>query len=649
MARTGSITKYFYTKQPNGTGTSGTILATASSASNAVFSLTFNWEVLSQDIVNNASTISWSLRAAEVDLSKVSSSVMGFTSASYLLFGTDDKQQFSPFDDYNDVEITIAGETLYTTTSFCEALLKTGNLEIASGVNTITHGSDGALNASFTAMVRVRNVFDANNLPAYRYNLDEDFGTGSRASVTGTINLDTIPRQAVLLSATDFTDDNPPTITFAIPTGATNVMACISLSSNVNSADIVKPISGSEYTFSFTAADKEKLWSILKQGLDTKQVSFWITSTFNGTYYENGPIIKTLTISGYRPTLSPVVTEANDEVYNNLTGNRNILVRHVSNAYFDSGATAYKGAKIESWLAVNNGTALASKTGTFEKVASPNFYFTATDDAGRNVTADYVIPSANWIPYVKLTCSAEVTEMTADGDVKVTLTGKYFNGSFGKKINRMRLNYDIAENNDDWNHVDKGYIYPTVDSDANYTYTFTISGLNYMSVYELTVRVSDEVAVEGTETNTVIASTPIFDWGRTDFNFNVPVTIQGGDVPTIVAQSLSDSGWSYRKWSDGTAECWRTLSVTAAVSTSTNASWYSSGELTSTNLSFPFTFVARPAVTVQTMPTGSSWCIVFPSNTTGSTTKTGSYQLNSMSSTTSRAHLLSYMVKGRWK
>jgi hypothetical protein len=170
-----------------------------------------------------------------------------------------------------------------------------------------------------------------------------------------------------------------------------------------------------------------------------------------------------------------------------------------------------------------------------------------------------------------------------------------------------------------------------------------------MSVYELTVRVSDEVAVQGTEARTVIASTPIFDWGRTDFNFNVPVTIQGGSVPTLVAQSLSDSGWSYRKWSDGTAECWRTLSITATVGTATNANWYSSGELSATNLSFPFTFVSRPTTVVSVMPTGTTWAIVFPSNTNGSTTKTGSYQLNSMSSLASKTYLIAYDVKGRWK
>jgi hypothetical protein len=643
MATSGSITKYFKCLS------NGNLSASASSSADAVYSLTFSWEATS-NIISNTSVIAWSLKAsAEAGFTKsnIPSAVMGVGEPSYIRFGTDDVLGSNPYD---DIAISVAGTKSYNKTNLVKDVsVGQKNVLIDSGSFTVTHDSTGNYSAAISCTLRVRNCFDVNNKAYFAEYGDTDVGSKSASTVSGTLNLDTIPRRAVLLTAEDFTDENPPTITYVIPTGATNVKAVISLSPSTYSADIVKTISGSEYTFSFTDADKAKLWAILKEGLNAKQVSFWITSTFNGTSRTDGPIVKTLTINNYTPVLDPVVTDGNDAAYA-LTGNRYKLIRHVSHAVFDSGATARKGATITEYLAVNNGKPLYSKTGTFENVASPDFYFAATDDAGRTVEQDYTIPTSNWVPYIKLTCSAEVTEMTADGDVAITLKGKFFNGSFSStKTNRMRMHYDIAENNEDWEHVDKGYIYPTVDSEGNYTYTFTITGLNYMSVYELTVRVSDEVAVEGTEARTVIASTPIFDWGRTDFNFNVPVTIQGGSVPTLVAQSLSDSGWSYRKWSDGTAECWRTLSITATVGTATNANWYSSGELSATNLSFPFTFVSRPTTVVSVMPTGTTWAIVFPSNTNGSTTKTGSYQLNSMSSLASKTYLIAYDVKGRWK
>ena len=644
MATSGSITKYFKCLS------NGNLSSSASSSADAVYSLTFSWESNS-DIISNTSVIAWSLKASAEDgftKSNIPSAVMGVGEPSYIRFGTDDVLGVSTPRD--DIAISVAGTKIYNKTNLVKDVsVGQKNVLIDSGSFTVTHDSTGNYSAAISCTLRVCNCFDVNNKAYFSEYGDTDLGSKSASTVSGTLNLDTIPRRAVLLTAEDFTDENPPTITYVIPTGATNVKAVISLSPSTYSADIVKTISGSEYTFSFTDTDKAKLWAILKEGLKAKQVSFWITSTFNGTSRTDGPIVKTLTINNYTPILDPVVTDGNDAAYA-LTGNRYKLIRHVSHAVFDSGATARKGATITEYLAVNNGKPLYSKTGTFENVASPDFYFAATDDAGRTVEQDYTIPTSNWVPYIKLTCSAEVTEMTADGDVAVTLKGKFFNGSFSTtKTNRMRMHYDIAENNEDFDHVDKGYIYPTVDSEGNYTYTFTITGLNYMNVYELTVRVSDEVAVEGTEAHTVIASTPIFDWGRTDFNFNVPVTIQGGSVPTIVAQSLSDSGWSYRKWSDGAAECWRTLSITATVGTATNANWYSSGELSATNLSFPFTFVSRPTTVVSVMPTGTTWAIVFPSNTNGSTTKTGSYQLNSMSSLASKTYLIAYDVKGRWK
>jgi hypothetical protein len=411
------------------------------------------------------------------------------------------------------------------------------------------------------------------------------------------------------------------------------------------------------------------LWAIQDQGLVNKRVRFFIksTSSVDGVTYREPSAWVNLSIINYMPTLNTEVWDTNTDVINRLTGNKYILVRYASNAAYTTGAQAHKGATIDSQSVKNSDVTKYGASGTFNKVTSNEFRFSVVDSYGRSTqeTMQFDIPTGRFIEYVKLTCSAEVTEMTADGDVQVTLRGKFFSGDFGIKENRMRMHYDISKNNGDPTHVDKGYIYPTI-SGSDYEYLFTISGLEYLSVYELTVRVSDEIAVEGAEAHTVLASTPLFDWGRTDFNFNIPVHIEGdltvsGTItsanggsptqstgPTIVDQGTSGI-WTYRLWSDGVAECWGTLSVTAAVSTSTNASWYSSGELSATNLSFPFTFTARPSVTVQTMPTGQSWCIVFPSNTTGSTTKTGSYQLNSMSSTTSRTHLLSYDVKGKWK
>ncbi len=667
MAKSGTLYKYFTVNNYDN-------LAYTTTAAKATYSLALSWEVIGTDIINGTSTIKWSISASVISFKDIDGN-MSFGTPSYLRFGTDDIQYVGNYDTYPDVIVQVDGTTIYEIHDLVADVHEGETVTLASDTFTVTHDINGAYSGSISCTVRPKNVYDTNNNPAFTPYGDTDLGADSRANISGTMTLDNLPKHAVLLSAPErFTDEDNPTITFAIPSGVTNVKAYISFSTST--IDIGSyAVSGSSYTFNFDEAEKKKLWSILDQGLNTKQVYFYVMSNFQGELYHSEPIISTLEVINYTPIINSNVNEIYDtnEKSKLLTGDKYRLIRYVSNAYYNIGAEGRKGAEIEG-VSIKNGTLTKySSTGTFEGVTSPIFEYTATDSRGNSIpltTTDFSARAGYWIPYVKLTCSSSATEMTADGDVIVTLKGKYFNGNFSaSKRNRLRMHYDTVKDGEDLGMTDMGYIdfsdsrgnFSYNSTTSEFTYTFTIPNLIYTSVYEITVRVSDEVAVQGTETQLILASTPIFDWGRTDFNFNVDVTMQenltvngniklGSTNLVYIQQQGTSSGWNYRLWSDGVAECWRNLTVSTTISNTSAASWYSSGELSATNLSYPFTFTAVPTVNVNIMPTGTTWAIVFPSNTAGSTTKTGSYQLNSMSqATTSKNYLLSYNVKGRWK
>lgn len=615
MAKKGSILTYQHIILGGQIGSS----YTPESGPNYVLDLaktTFNWTLASQDVVNNESTINWTLTVENLKNYDVTA------------FSID---EFYIFD-----KTSIISKTLYYNPDTVNVL---NNTVAYSGSLTFKHDDDGLFSIPIGIRAYMRAETSAGNIYYSNYALEG----------ATTIALDNISRHAMIYEAPNFTDEDSPVINYAMPAG-TSAEVYISLDGNVATESIApRTITGSgNYAFVFTEDELKTFWAIQDQGLVQKQVRFVIKSEFRGeVFYES--LSRMLSIINYKPTLDPEVYDTVTDIVDRLTGNKYILVRYASKPHFITGASGHKSATIDIQSVKNGATTIYGAEGTFDTVTDNIFTFAAVDNYGRSVTADmeFSRPNGYFVDYVRLTNSVTVSEMTADGDVQVTISGKYFDGSFGKRDNSMRMHYDIAQNNQEPEHVDMGYIYPSVTG-SDYTYTFTISGLDYLSVYDLTVRVSDEISVEPAEAHTIVASIPIFDWGRQDFNFNVPVTIQGGMVPTIVEQGTHWSGWNYRKWNDGTAECWRTLEVTAAVNTATNANWYSSGELSETNLSFPFEFIVRPSVTVQTMPTGTSWCIVFPSNTAGDTTKTGSYQLNSMSATTSRKHLLAYNVKGYW-
>lgn len=636
MAKYGTITKYFGTNNYDN-------LAYTATAANAIYSLVLNWEVVGTDIMNGTSTISWNVKATLISFDSVNSGNFDFNdNPSYLRFGTDDTG-------IPDVLVKIGSTKVYSIDNLVVDLYEGDTKQLASGTFTVTHDSTGAFSDTLSCTVRPRNIYDTEGNPACTPYGDIDLGSRNAATVSGIMTLDNVPKYAVIQSAPDFTDEDSPTITFAIPEGVTNVRAYISFSTST--IDIGSyAVSGSSYTFRFTDKEKAKLWSILDEGLDTKQVYFYVMSTFNGTLYYSS-LIRTLTVVNYRPTIDPVVYDTNSESIA-LTGNKYNLIRYVSNAYWETGAQGNKGATIRNQLVKNGATTVYGASGTIEGVSNNLFTFTAVDSYGRSVTADMQFSEAlgNWIPYVKLTCSTTATEMTADGDVQITITGKYFSGDFGAKTNQMRMHYDISKNNEDFEHVDMGYIYPTVDSESNYTYTFTITGLEYLNVYELTVRVSDEVSVEGSESHVVLAATPIFDWGRTDFNFNVPVTIQGGSVPTIIDQGTTFDNWTYRKWSDGIYECWRNLDISVNIS----GAWgglFTSGNIAATNLRFPITFVEIPVVTV-TLAAGYAGGIIMTTGASAvpvSTSQTGTFEIARGTAYSSANYKIAYNVKGRWK
>lgn len=569
--------------------------------------LTFNWEVTSQSIANNTTTIAWEIVAD-------GTYQYGVSMADFL--------------------VKIDGDIVYETDDTRDNVINPvlGTV-IASGTKTISHAADGT--KTFTAYIECGVYVWA-----------------AGYSGTGSWSLTTIPRGASIVSAQNFTDEQNPTITYSNPAGSvvTSLEACIA------GADHIALISyraisktGTSYTFSLTDSERTILRNYTSNS-NTAKVNFYIRTVIAGQTFTDREE-KTLTIVNANPIISPTAEDTNSGTVA-LTGNPSTIIRGNNLVVIRANAVAQKGATIASYSITNGAQTADTAQATFKSVENNVFTVKVTDSRGNSTTSKLTVPMIN---YVTLTCNPSyVPKLVGEAttQVDVTLKGNYFNGAFSSETsNEINLHIRHKKDSDsDW-----GSWIPIMEaytpSFSNNTYSLTFPfprPLDYQETYLFQCMAQDRLLTLLTEVYTV-KFVPVFDWGKADFNFNVPVTIEGAEVPSIVEQSLSDSGWSYRKWSDGTAECWRTLSVTAAVSTATNASWYSSGELSSTNLSFPFTFMARPAVTVQTMPTGQSWCIVFPSNTTGSTTKTGSYQLNSMSSTASRAHILTYMVKGRWK
>lgn len=366
---------------------------------------------------------------------------------------------------------------------------------------------------------------------------------GTSVSGAQTVALDTIPRFASIVSAPDFNDEENPTITYSNPAGnnVAALEACISLDGSA--ADIAyRSISktGTTYTFSLTEAERNVLRSATGGG--NSRTVFFIVRTNIGGSLGNGSIRRTFTIKNPNPTISQTITDSNSNTYA-LTGNRNKLVRYCSNAAVTIGASAVKQASLTS-KKVTCGSKSLTADGTLNAVESDRFVFTATDSRGNTTVKTVTVP---FVEYIRLTCSLANNLPDAVGNMSVSATGNYFSGSFGKTTNTLEVQYRYKVRGGsygDWvafETVDKGTV--------GYAATANLTGLDYQTAYVFQARAIDKINTNGVASaEKVVISEPVFDWGKNDFNFNVPVTMGKGATPVLLTSAddlntIKASGW----------------------------------------------------------------------------------------------------------
>ncbi len=445
----------------------------------------FSWERTAYSIENNTSTIHWKLNARN-----------GYV-REYVF--------------QEKISVTIDSQTLsFNVDVSLPSVYFNKYVTFAEGTTVISHNNDGTKNFSFSVYY------------------DE-----SEKSFSSSAELDAVPRPPKVNSVTTpFTDESVPTLMYTPYAKGVPVEACISFTGETddipyrvidNATYVGAPVS---YRFNFTDEEKATLWTKLKDGTSTT-VRFKVRSYIEGAWYEDYRV-STLNFVNYAPTLTPVVVATNDDRTRSLTGDSsgNTLIRYYSDVDFRSGAAARKGAYVDNQYVKCGGQIIAGNMpeGTLEDVWSGDFEFSVTDTNGY-ITRQTL--NKNIVPYIKLTCSIESAQLDTNGKLTFTIVGKYFDGSFGAVNNSLELSYDLKENGNDMFERDQplGVVKPTVDEEGNYRYTHTLTGLNHTNQYRLIVYAFDEITPAGLSAMKVLGNVPIFDWGKDDFNFNVPVEI----------------------------------------------------------------------------------------------------------------------------
>lgn len=258
-----------------------------------------------------------------------------------------------------------------------------------------------------------------------------------------------------------------------------------------------------------------------------------------------------------------------------LTGDSLKIVTHKSLVLYDLDFYTRGYTKI-STATVNGVSATIQNVGVDQKDSSKTHYNIAvdigtitsntinvvlTDARGYTKLHTFTIPADRFIQYTPLSISPTFKRIApTTGEVGMTFTGNYFNGSFGKQSNNLTISYKYKKK-DDTTYSDLITLVENTDYKISGNTYYSGSGtsadvvqldalFDYKSLYEIQLFVSDKITTHPIIIATITKGIPIFWWSGDKVVINGELhiaNVEGKDDINIedkfvdVSQSVSTS------------------------------------------------------------------------------------------------------------
>lgn len=437
--------------------------------------LRFGWWQDSQSIANNSSVVGWHLQ-----LVTSGGSISSSASKSW--------------------NVTVNGSNYSGTCTIGVGTNATKTL--ANGSTTIAHNADGTKSFSFSFSLQ----FDINY---------SGVGWIGTKSGSGSGTLSTIPRTSSVSSTNANIGEN---ITITINRASSSFTHTLTYSFCNLSGTIASKTSSTSVSWTLPTSFYAQI---------PNSRSSWgriICDTYSGSTKIGSSECRFdvyVKESTNKPGISATVVDVNDTT-KALTGDENKLIKYYSKVKFSITSSPKNNAGTKSININYNGKNFTGGSGNswtdyFSDVVSGSYRCSVTDTRDFTTSVDI---SKTLINYVKITCAMTVTNPTASGECTLTISGNYFNGSFGSTNNTLTVQY--KQNGGNWTNA-------TATLNGNtYTATVRLTGLDYTQTYTFQAKATDKLA-NATTAEKRVKATPIFDWGSDDFHFHVPVTINGND------------------------------------------------------------------------------------------------------------------------
>lgn len=144
------------------------------------------------------------------------------------------------------------------------------------------------------------------------------------------------------------------------------------------------------------------------------------------------------------------------------------------------------------------------------------------------------MPEGEIIDYIPLTLNATFFRpQPTTGEVQLTYSGNYFNGSFGIAENTLEITWFYKEKGtEEW--IEGGSLTPKINQNKIIEKTISLGETyDYQQEYEFQIIAKDKLT-EASRTTTVSIGIPVFNWGKNFFNVNVDLHLLGKNIFSLI-------------------------------------------------------------------------------------------------------------------
>ena len=392
-----------------------------------------------------------------------------------------------------------------TSKSYGSTTLNKGETTIQEVSRTITHNSDGS-----SPTKSVKTEWSAT------------FG-GSGTS-TASISMPKINRIATVTNASDFTDEENPTLSFSNPAGfiVYPYLNFYDKDNNLvhqlirNSESITSP-----YTWNITDEERTALYKATNKQ-QTYKVNVGV-DTYNGaTKLGNNSKSQTMTYVNAEPSQSTVFTEIKQKVIDVLgTDTAETLIQNASKVALVSTPEVKKEATVSKILFEHNNLSTEDKEspyGIMLDVVNSKFKVTIVDSRGYSIPTEYTKSIIQYTP-INIDSFSFKRENSTSSNIKLNAQIRYKQATFGTNENVPTIKWKLGADGTLNTLTTSDYTIDTENDKITISNLILENVLPYTSEGRFYLYVND-LLTEDTENEPVTRGTPTCDMGEHDFQVN---------------------------------------------------------------------------------------------------------------------------------